>query len=129
VLLPETCLSCTHYGLSAICYLKLGEDVRDVITHGLVAEHESSRDRLIAVALGDQPQHLAFAIGELGKCQGPISYSRCREVLDDPLGDRRPEDRISGSDRLDRPQSRTAPLAVRGLRAKLLAPPGTFARS
>jgi hypothetical protein len=53
-----------HQRLQARVDAQLGEDVRNVVTLGLVADVEPSGDLLGIEALGKGLQHLPFAIGE-----------------------------------------------------------------
>src|SRR5919201_5043141 len=56
--------------LGAIRDLELGEDVGDVVAHGLRAENEVARDLLVAPPLRDQLEQLALALGQLGEGLG-----------------------------------------------------------
>jgi hypothetical protein len=50
--------------------LQLGEDVGDIVAHGLRAEGELSRDGGIGVDPGDEAQNLALTAGEGGEGPG-----------------------------------------------------------
>src|SRR5262249_34980213 len=77
--------------MRTVVHLQLGEDARHIVAYGVLAEHEAACDVPIAVALSDQLEDLALALGkfrELGRGEGPPGG---REVLHDTRGDGRPE--------------------------------------
>src|SRR5213075_1018512 len=47
-------------GLAAVGDAELGEDVRDVDAHGLLADDQVSRDRLVGGSGGEEVEDLAF---------------------------------------------------------------------
>src|SRR5579859_6852773 len=53
-------------GLGAVLQAELTQDVGDVALHRAFADHQGTRDLLVASAFGGQAQHLALAIGQLG---------------------------------------------------------------
>jgi len=61
--LIEAHFLCPNDGLCPVSHLQFAEDVGD----GFQAESQAAGDVAIAVALGDQRQDLAFAVGEFGK--------------------------------------------------------------
>ena len=95
-------LARAHDRLRAVCDLELREDVRDVVADRLLAEHEVPRHPGVVVALRDQLEHLALALGELGERLRGVARARHREVLDHALRDVGPEDRLAAADRRDR---------------------------
>src|SRR5215475_6544748 len=87
----ESSLACTDDCMRTVVHLQLGEDARHIVAYGVLAEHEAACDVPIAVALSDQLEDLALALGkfrELGRGEGPPGG---REVLHDTRGDGRPE--------------------------------------
>ena len=50
--------------LRSVRHLQLGEDVGNVMPHGLRAQGELPCDRRVGVPLGDELKDLAFAVGE-----------------------------------------------------------------
>ena len=55
----------------------------------------------VVVALRDQLEHLALALGQLGEGLRGVARARHGEVLDHALGDVRAEDRLAAADRRD----------------------------
>jgi hypothetical protein len=53
--------------LGAVGDLQLGEDVRDIVAHGLGTQVELLGDGGIGVASSDQVQYLSLAVGESRK--------------------------------------------------------------
>src|SRR5215210_9172396 len=76
--------------MGAVCDLKLGEDVGDVVAYGLRAEEEVSGDLRIAVTPGDEAEDLALAGGELGEGFGGVGPEGGEEASD-AARDLRPE--------------------------------------
>src|SRR5688572_16894036 len=52
---------------------ELGEDVGDVVAHGLLAEGQAAGDGVVVEAAGDEVEDLALAIGQLGERAGPAA--------------------------------------------------------
>ena len=63
----QTGFSGPEDGLRSVGYLELGEDVRDVVAHGLGANEQESGDPGVVVALGYEVEYLPLAGGELGE--------------------------------------------------------------
>jgi hypothetical protein len=63
----EPCIAGAEHGLRPIGDLQLTKDVGHIVRHGLAAQVEPLRDLRIALALRDQAQDLALALGQLGK--------------------------------------------------------------
>ena len=53
--------------MSAVGDLEFGEDVGDMVTHGLRAEEEAAGDLRVTVTPGDEVEDLALAGGKLGE--------------------------------------------------------------
>jgi hypothetical protein len=60
VVLAKTGFSGPEDGLCPVGYLKLGEDVRDVVAHGLGAHVQESGNFGVVVALGYEVEYLLF---------------------------------------------------------------------
>src|SRR5919205_1084059 len=84
----------TDDGLGPISNLQLGEDVRDVVAHGLGAQMELFRDGGVGVSLRDEVQDLALAVGECWKVWGGTGRRWGGEVGDPLFCNRRTEDRL-----------------------------------
>src|SRR4051812_22374608 len=61
----ESCFAGPHDRLGAVGDLEFGEDVGDVVTHRLRAEHEDFRQVGVVAPGRDEVEHLVFARGEL----------------------------------------------------------------
>lgn len=83
-----------HDRLSTIGYLQLTEDSADVVAHRFGAERQLLRDRIIVQPFGHQAQHVAFALGQLGKHWNGLGR-RGTEKGHHPRGDCRAEDGIA----------------------------------
>jgi hypothetical protein len=68
--LPQTRFSGPNDGLGSVGYLQLGEDVGDVVPHGLRAQVELFGDRGVRVPPGDELKDLALAVGKGGEGLG-----------------------------------------------------------
>src|SRR5262245_35359901 len=64
--LEQPSLHRLHGGLHPVLDLELGEDVRDVVLHGLDADEELLRDLGVLLALRQQAQDFRLAFRELG---------------------------------------------------------------
>ena len=64
---------------------------------------ELARDLGVLHALGDQAEHDALALGQLGEGVGDGPVAHAPEVGHHPLGDAGPEDHLAGTHGLDRP--------------------------
>ena len=63
--LEEPGLVCEYHRLDAVAETQLLEDVRDVCLHGRLADVDVLSDLCIGQAVGDQPEDLLLAGGEL----------------------------------------------------------------
>jgi hypothetical protein len=61
--LPQTRFSGADDRLGSVGDLQLGEDVRDVVAHGLRAEGELPGDRGVGMALGYELKDLTLSVG------------------------------------------------------------------
>src|SRR6476620_3843990 len=98
------CLSCLHYGMSAVCHLELVEDVRDVIAHRFFAQREAVGDLHIATPLRNQGKYFALSLGKFRESLRRHRWAGVCEEADEALGYSRREYGLSVSNRTDRPQ-------------------------
>ncbi len=88
----------TDDGLRTVGDLQLGEDVGDVVAHGLLAEVKPSGDLGVCLVAGDELQDLALAVGELGEGLSGHIRTRRREIVHEAPGDGRTEDGLAARD-------------------------------
>src|SRR5918995_251984 len=91
----------TDDGLGAVRDLKLGEDVGDVIAHGLGAQVEAFGDLGVRLVAGYELQDLVLALGQLGEGVGGLSRVWTREILHEAAGYGRSEDGLAAGDSPD----------------------------
>src|SRR5215218_476008 len=91
VVLAKTGFSGPEDGLRPVGYLELGEDVGDVVAHGLGAHVQEFGDPGVVVALGYEVEHLALAGGELGEGFCGRGRAGGGEKVREATGDLRPE--------------------------------------
>src|SRR5437773_4497308 len=90
------------HDLRRVVEVELLHDVLAVRLHRVDAHREDDRDLLVGLALGDELQHLAFAVGEQREVVLDLLPARVAEVaLEQHLRDRRAEERAASTDRLD----------------------------
>src|SRR5262245_66251839 len=77
--------------LRPVGHLKLAEDRRDVVGHGLRCQAEAFGDGLVAQPAGNEIQDLALPVGQLRERSGVT----VGEMLQDPGCHTRPEDRLT----------------------------------
>ena len=70
-------------GLSSVCDLQLGEDVGDVVAHGLGAHKEACADLGVGVALCHVVQDVPLARGEGAQRGGEAPLGRAAVETDD----------------------------------------------
>ena len=97
----EAALDRVPHQLHAVVQLELAEGVLDVVLDGAVRDDQALGDLLVAEPLGDQPQHLGLAVGEL---RAPWARRRRRGrrvggqpavLAEDQAGQARGEDRVA----------------------------------
>src|SRR5215203_4958317 len=89
--LAKTGFSGPEDGLCPVGYLELGEDVGDVVAHGLGAHVQEFGNFGVVVALGYEVEHLALAGGELGEGFCGRGWLGGGEKVREATGDLRPE--------------------------------------
>src|SRR5205823_4639650 len=95
-------LPCPNNCLCPICYLQLAENVRHVVAYCVRTEYQMLRNIRVALALSDQIQNFAFAIGQLRKRLGRNGWWRSIEERDHACGDGWAEDGLASAYRSDR---------------------------
>lgn len=103
--------------LCAVEDLRFGEDVGDVISHGLLAQKQGLCDVRVIAAGRDQVEDLAFARGQLGKRLHGDALG-CVEEGDQPRCDRRTEDRLPRRRGPDGPYQRSLVAALQHVAAR-----------
>jgi hypothetical protein len=98
--LAEPGLAGAHDCLRSIRHLQLAEDGGHVVADSLDAHHKLLGDLLIGPTVGNEPQDLVFALGQLGKRQR--RRPAAGEVAQQPLGDTRAEYRLASADGINR---------------------------
>src|SRR3954447_26923640 len=95
--LDETSLVGEDDRLHSVAQAQLAEHVRDVCLNGSFAEVEVRGELGVALAGGEQAQHLALTFGEPGEAGVVFAWGRpLRVVLDHPAGDGRVEQCVTG---------------------------------
>ncbi len=107
--LIEARFPCPNDGLCPVSNLQFAEDVGDVVGDGFQAEGQTTGDVAIVVALGDQRQDLAFAVGEFGKELRQNERAGSGEEVDQALGNGRAEDGFATACSVDGAQEPRAP--------------------
>ena len=73
-------------GLSSVGDLQLGEDVGDVVAHGLGTDEEVPGDFGVVVTLGDEVEDLTLAGGEFRKSLPGRGWRGSREEVREATG-------------------------------------------
>src|SRR5215469_17861654 len=85
-------------------YLQFAEDVRDVVANGVRAQNELVGDIRIALALRDQVEDLALALGQLGKRVRHSGRLGCSEEVDETDCDGGAENGLATANGADSPK-------------------------
>src|SRR5262245_1799830 len=78
----DTAFDRRDHGLGAIVHAELLMDAQHVGLHGPLANEQSARDFLVALALGDERKHLDFAQRKSAARHGPLGELRGRAFGD-----------------------------------------------
>jgi hypothetical protein len=85
--IAETCCASEESGLCAVGDLEFGEDGRDVVADGFLAQEDFGGYRRVALVLCEELEDLEFPVGELREREAGVSGGwRGEEVLE-PVGD------------------------------------------
>ena len=84
--LTEPSITRLHDGLGTIRNVQLGEHMRNMIPHCLLAEHQSCGDIGIVETLRDQMKHITLPLAELRKRITRRWRSYRAEIPDHPCG-------------------------------------------
>jgi hypothetical protein len=103
-LLSPSRLAGADNGLRPVRDLKLAKDVGHMITHGLLAQDETTSDLPIVAPLGNQPQHLPFSVGQVWKFGWERRLSQRHKECHQPLGNFWAEQAFPTRNRVQRPQ-------------------------
>src|SRR3954451_9100170 len=97
----ETGLVRVDHRLHPVAQAELAQNMRDVRLDGRLGEEQRRTDLAVRPAPGDQLQHLAFSVGELGQPGRRSRFRAADESLDHPPGYRLREQRPACRDRPD----------------------------
>src|SRR5712691_5209601 len=85
----------TKNSLCAIGYLEFTDDVRYIVTYSFWTDDQAISNLRIFIALSQQSEYLTLAAAQIGKHLCGVARLQCREIVDQPGGNRRTENRIS----------------------------------
>lgn len=95
-LLDQSELERLERGARPVAHSELGEDGGEVVLHRALGDRQRLRDLAVAVAAGDQPQDLDFALGErIGGRQAVELPAHAARRGEQALGERRLDDRLA----------------------------------
>src|SRR6476661_5131676 len=97
----EPALVGEDHELRPVAHLELDHGPAHVGLGRRRAEHQAPRDLVVAEPLADQGDHLALTLGqhpEPACCRGVGGAAACGELADEPAGDPRAEEGVTGGD-------------------------------